>query len=53
MGQDQNGRKQDLKLRHLPPQKDWHGGTAKPSSELSVPKSLQEFLNRDSLPINF
>lgn len=53
MGQDQTEKKYNLKLLDLTAKKDFKGGTstAKSSSKLLVPESLEEFLNRDSLPI--
>jgi hypothetical protein len=55
MSQDRKTEQRELKIRDLPPQKDARGGASKPSknsnSAATVPKSLQEFLKRDSLPI--
>jgi hypothetical protein len=52
---DEAPKKRRLKLRDLPAQKRTKGGTSKGSGHKSkspIPKSLEDFLKRDSLRID-
>ena len=52
--QDKKTRQRQIKVHDLPPKRNLNGGSSgKGESENSgIPTSLQEFLQRDSLPIN-
>jgi hypothetical protein len=55
--QDKTPKKRQLKLRDLAPRKQAKGGTSKSpkragNSKSAIPKSLEEFLHRDSRRID-
>ncbi|PYK78090.1 MAG: hypothetical protein DMF40_01495 [Verrucomicrobia bacterium] len=55
--QDQKRRRRQTKMADLPPKRDKKGGSSgkimgSENRNSAIPTSLQEFLQRDSLPIN-
>jgi hypothetical protein len=55
--QDQKRRRRQTKMADLPPKRDQKGGSSgkimgSENGNSAIPTSLQEFLQRDSLPIN-
>jgi hypothetical protein len=55
--QDEKGSRQQNELADLPPKRDQKGGSSgkivgSKNGNSAIPTSLQEFLERDSLPIN-
>jgi len=55
--QDKKGRRRQTKVADLPPKRDQKGGSSgkmmsSENGNSAIPTSLQEFLQRDSLPIS-